>query len=101
LENLAQVAFEKVVHTLAAQLPASLRASDQEEKSIARGVCRCLDLRVVLHVEQPPKRSPLRPAGGIDASHLRQKLKQMLKPIDPHPVVASTDEMRNLPWRVR
>jgi hypothetical protein len=100
LEDLALVAWDKVYDTLAALLPASLLANDPDERGLARGLCRGSALRVVLHVEQPMKRSVLFPRGGIDPANLRMKLKQMLRPIDPHALVASSGLMVNLPWGV-
>ena len=100
METLADVAWEKVYDTLAALVPASLLANDAGDRRLARGLCRGSALRVVLHVEQPMKKSALFPRGGIDPANLRMKLKQILKPIDPHALVASTGQMLNLPWGV-
>jgi hypothetical protein len=100
LEELADVAWCKVYDTLAALVPAGQHASDPFERQLARQLCRGSALRVVLHVEQPAKRSVLFPRGGIDPANLRMKLKQLLKPIDPHALVASTGQMANLPWGV-
>jgi hypothetical protein len=100
LEELADVAWCKVYDTLAALVPASQLANCHAERRLAKQLCRGKSLRIVLHVEQPTKRSVLFPRGGIDPANLRMKLKQMLKPIDPHALVASTGQMLDLPWGV-
>ena len=100
LAELADVAWRKVYDTLAALVPASLQANDPIEREFARQFCLGAALRVVLHVEQPTKRSVLFPRGGIDPANLRLRLKQKLRPIDPHALVASSGQMANLPWRV-
>ena len=40
------------------------------------------------------------PTKAINPADVAQKLRRLLKPIDAHPVVAETDHMRGLGWRV-
>jgi len=100
LEELADAAWGKVYDTLAAIIPASQQANDPVEREFAKHFCRGKALRFVLHIEQPTKRSVLFPRGGIDPANLQMKLKQMLKPIDPHALVTAVGKMANLPWVV-
>lgn len=88
----------KVRDTLAALLPAAVRANDNDERRAARAALRAVGLRVVLHLEQPVKRSRLRPK-PYDLDDVVQKLKQQLKAIDPHPKVV--DASAPTGWTVR
>lgn len=90
---------DKVFDTLAAMLPAKLNASDEKEKQIANKVIASRKVRIVLHLEQPAKHSKLRPR-AINPADIELKLRQLLKPIDAHPLVAERSSMRNLPWIV-
>lgn len=58
-------------------------------------------LRIVLHLEQPAKHSKLWPRaiGPADAD-IEQKMRQLLKAIDAHPLVVKKVAMRNLLWHV-
>ncbi len=91
---------QKVFDTLAALLPASINANDAAEKQAASKILAARKLRVVLHLEQPAKRSRLRP-DAISPVSICQQLRRLLKPIDAHPVVASHDAMNQVPWSVR
>lgn len=84
----------KVIDTLAALLPASLRANDPQERAFSAMILRCKSLHVVLHVEQGP-RPPM------DKADLRQKLKAKLRPIDPHVKVVDSQSLKQLGWTVR
>ena len=92
--------FEKVLHTLAALLPARANASEQDEQTMASAILRATRLRVVLHLEQPIKHSRVRPR-AISAVDVTQKLRRLLKPIDAHPFVAEMSAMGSLQWRVQ
>ena len=80
-------------------LPAKLNANDEKEKQIANKVIASRKVRIVLHLEQPAKHSKLRPR-AINPADIELKLRQLLKPIDTHPLVAERSSMRNLPWIV-
>jgi hypothetical protein len=88
----------KVRDSLAVLLGAKTNADD-EEKTLAAGAIASSDLRVVLHLEQPVKPSKLFPR-AINPANVSQRLRQLVRAIDPHPVVAETTEMNNLPWTV-
>ena len=90
---------QKVLDSLAALLPAHLYAADAAERELAGTVLRAPRLRVVLHLEQPKKHSPLRPR-AINPADVEQKLRRLLKPIDAHPKVTETSAMRGVPWQV-
>lgn len=76
----------KVRDTLAALLPAKLNATEDDELKFASNVLGSSSLRVALQCEQPKKPSKLFPQ-SINESDVQQKLKKMLKSIDPHPLV--------------
>ena len=88
----------KVFDTLAALIPARIHAADAEQL-LAAAMTQARALRIVLHLEQQATFSRLRPR-AINAADIRQKLKQLLKPIDPHPMVVDGADMRGLPWTV-
>lgn len=96
---LAEEVAAKVFDTLAMLLPASVHANDANEVALAKKVCGATGLRVVLHLEQPMKHSRLRPR-AIDPSALQMKLKYMIRPIDPHPLVVERNRMCGLTWNV-
>jgi hypothetical protein len=56
-------------------------------------------LRVVLHLEQPATHSKLFPR-AIDPANVLMKLRQLVKAIDPHPLVVETHQMASLSWSV-
>lgn len=54
-------------------------------------------VRVVLHLEQPRTHSKLFPR-AYDPADIQQKLKQLVRPIDPHPRVVELANMASVPW---
>lgn len=90
---------QKVFDTLSALIPAKIRADQAEEKEIAKLATRAKKICLVLHLEQPTTHSKLRPR-AINPADIYQKLRQSLKAIDPHPRVAESTNMQNLPWQV-
>ena len=98
--ELSDEVARKVLDSLAALLPAQLNAVEAEEQRLASKVLRASRLRVVLHVEQPKKHSPLRPR-AIDPADVEQKLRRLLRPIDAHPKVTENGAMRGVPWQVK
>ena len=79
----------KVRDTLAGLAVAATNAK-QDEKKIAQLALRPKRRwRVVLHMEQHDSHSRLRPT-AIDPAHIRLKLKQKLRFIDPAPSVIDT-----------
>jgi hypothetical protein len=97
--DIAHEVAHKVFDTLAALLPTKVNADDATEKSIACEITKAKRLRVILHLEQPAKHSKLFPR-AINPANVRQKLCQLLRPIDAHPVVAESTRMGTLEWRV-
>jgi len=88
----------KILDTLAGILPAKVNARIGTEKAFAAGALAATTLRVILHLEQPAKRSRLRPR-AIDPSSVQIKLRQRLKAIDAHPEVHERGRPR-LRWTV-
>jgi hypothetical protein len=97
--DLGDEVAHKVFDTLAALIPAKNCASDAGEKQIARAVTLAHSLRVVLHLEQPVKHSKLRPI-AINPADVKQKIRQLLKPVDVHPLVVSKANLGALEWCV-
>ena len=86
---------DKVLHTLSAMLPAKLHAVNLAEKNLAANLLRCKALRVIAHIELPGRHR-----GVVDPADLRQKLRQLLRVVDPHVKVVSTANMQGLAWTV-
>lgn len=97
--DLGEEIAHKVFDTLAAIIPAKIHATDSNEKQLARTVSASRELRVVLHLEQPEKHSKLRPR-AINPADVQQKIRQLLKPVDAHPLVVDMRSMRDLEWKV-
>jgi hypothetical protein len=89
----------KVFDTLAAILPAKANSCDDQERTMAKAVAAARRYRVVLHLEQPPKHSKLRPR-AINPVDIQMKLRQLLKPVDAHPIVVEIGAMQGLAWQV-
>lgn len=92
--ELPQAIANKVLHTLAALLPARLNANEPVEKQLAEKILKCHSLKVIVHIEQPHNR-PV-----IDLADIKQKLNKLLRAIDAHPKIVSMNNMANLPWTV-
>jgi len=86
----------KVRDTLAGIFAAKVDTTHPEQPYAAR-VLGSTTLRVVLHLEQPQTHSRLYRRAYNPAS-IQQKLKQLLKPIDPHPRVVELASMDAVPW---
>ena len=67
---------------------------------MAGAALRCPRLRVVLHLEQPVRPSTLFPR-AIDPANIQLRLKQLIKAIDPHPLVTEIANMRGVAWTVQ
>ena len=87
----------KVLGTLASLLPAKLNANDSEEQEFASVILKSKRLRVALHLEHPQKISRLFPR-SVDPADVKQQLRRVLKPVDPHPKILSGGD--GLGWRV-
>jgi hypothetical protein len=89
----------KVRDSLAVIFGAKSCANDADEKALAGRAVACTRIRVVLHLEQTPTPSRLFPR-AIRPADVLQRLRQLIKAVDPHPVVAEKSDMKNLPWSV-
>ena len=93
--QLPQAIANKMLHTLAALLPAKLHAAEPLEKALAAAMLNCASLQIVAHIELPPRHIPV-----VDLADLKQKLKQLLRAVDAHPKIVSTQNMCKLLWMV-
>lgn len=85
----------KVIHTLAALLPARLNANEPAESALAASLLNAGKLQVIAHIEQPGSKHQI-----VDLADLKQKLKKSLRAIDPHVKIVSKQNLRGLPWSV-
>jgi hypothetical protein len=60
---------------------------------------KCSKLKVVLHLEQPNKSSKLFPR-IYDPANVKEKLRQLIKPIHAHPKVTEMGMMNGVEWTV-
>lgn len=98
-EFLADEVALKVRDTLACLVVAQIRANVGTENELAKASLRCKELRVVLHLEQPDPRSPLESKRSRRASVL-QRLKQLVKAVDPRPLVLDRSDTQDVEWTV-
>lgn len=84
--DLAEEVALKVRDTLAGLVSARLHANEADEKHMADVLLHKRRLRVVLHLETPRSLSRLH-LKPIDPTTVLQKLKQLIRAIDPHPCV--------------
>lgn len=100
IEDLGDEVAHKVRDTMAGLLAARANANEADEKQAARKATTKQHIRVVLHLEQPLKRSKLFPQ-VVDPTKLQLKLKQSLKAVDAHPRVVNQFNMpRDMRWTV-
>src|SRR5262249_50955288 len=85
--DLADEVALKVRDSLAALFAAAMNASDEQEKSFARTVLQSKRIRIGLHLEQPKRHSKLFPR-AIETANVQQRMKQLLKSVDPHPTIS-------------
>lgn len=90
----------KVRDSLALVAAAQARANDDEERAHAARALRARNIRVVLHLEQPPTHSTLFPR-KIDLANTQQKLRQRVRGIDPHALARERGSMAGCGWTVR
>jgi hypothetical protein len=87
----------KARDTLSGLLAAKVEAGHNDHAFAQRSVTAA-KLRVVLHLEQPTSHSKLFPR-VYNPADIQQKIKQLVKPIDPHPCVVELGNMSRVPWR--
>lgn len=98
--HIADETAYKVRDSLALIAAASANANDAVEKAQARRAVRGESIRVVLHLEQPARHSKLFPR-KIDLANTQQKLRQLVRAIDPHALVREKNLMHGCEWTVR
>jgi len=97
--DLADEIALKVRDSLALLAAASRNASESVERALARAGLQSPHIRIVLHLEQPAKRSKLFPQ-AIAPAAVQQRLKQLVRSIDWHPQVADIARPGSVPWSV-
>jgi hypothetical protein len=90
----------KARDTLAALVTARIRANDDDERNVADASTRANSIRVVLHLELAPHRSKLF-ASKLDHANIQQRLRQLVKAIDPHSLTVDRSQPDRVPWNVR
>lgn len=101
ITGLAQTVADKAADTLAGLADAAAHAMIASEKSHATNALAAPAKRVVLHLEpHTGKHSALFPAGFPVSVY--QKLKQLVRPIDPNPLVLNiaNTPTAGVPWIV-
>lgn len=97
--GLAEEVAEKVRDSLAALAAARVNANDEVERASAEAALRGRRLRIVLHLEQTATPSKLFPR-ALDPAKVQQRLKQLTKAIDAHPLVRDRSHSQSCPWTV-
>lgn len=97
--ELADEVATKVRDSLAGIFSAKVNANDIREKSLATKAVNATKIRIVLHLEQPAINSILFPR-AIDPAKIKQKLKQILKAVDAHPLVLERSFPGTVEWTV-
>lgn len=93
--------WQKVYDTLASILPAKVNAIETAECDFAKIILAGSSLRIAFQCEQPSRHSRLFPR-SVDEADLQQKLRKMLKPIDPHPLVINRNRTHTaVEWTVQ
>jgi hypothetical protein len=98
-ENICEEFALKVLHTLSGIVAVRMNASD-EKNEFTKECFHCNQLKVVFHLEQPTKSSKLFPR-AYDPADVKEKLRQLIKPIQAHPKVTEMGNMHGVPWDVR
>lgn len=85
----------KVRDTLAGLVSTKLQAND-DEKNFAKKVLKCKKINIIFHIEQSPSHP-------YNLSDLQDKLRQLLKAIDPHVMVVNKANLRpeKVCWNVK
>lgn len=97
--SLADAVAQKVRDTLAGVASARIRATGNERQAADAGL-KCANFRVVLHMEQPATVSAIFPS-PINRANVLQRLKQLIKAVDPSPQVVDMRTSNSLPWTVK
>lgn len=97
--GLADEVALKVRDSLAVMFGARANAIEAGERAFAERAVSCTRLRVVLHLEQTTTPSKLFPR-AIRPADVLQRLKQLIKAVDPHPAVVEIADLHSIPWSV-
>jgi hypothetical protein len=97
-ESLGIEVARKARDTLAGLFAAAVNGGGDEQVVAGRAL-GARRIRVVLHLEQPTTKTRIYPT-ILDRADVLQKLKQVLKAIDPHPMVMDTTHAGGVPWAV-
>jgi hypothetical protein len=97
--GLADEVALKVRDSLALLVAASMSAKDPQERSFARDALTRKRICIGLHLEQPKQHSKLAPR-AIDPADVLQRLRQLVRSIDPHPCVFEMGTSVTAPWTV-
>lgn len=98
--GLADEIAGKLCNTLAGLWAAKCNANDQDEKRFATAAIRARNIRVILHLEEPPQRRRLAPNKSLKAG-LLHKMKQRLKCVDAHPCLVDQRSLKpEMNWTV-
>lgn len=87
---------QKVRDTLAGIVSAKFQANNHDEKNFAEKALKCRNIRVVLHIEQPERTRQI-----YNPSDLQDKLKTLLKAIDPRVAITTISKQSNVPWTIK
>lgn len=87
---------QKVRDTLAGIVSAKFQANNHDEKNFAAKALGCQSIRVVLHIEQPERTKQI-----YSLPDLRDKLKKLLKAIDPHVIITTISKQDDVPWTIK
>ena len=101
IAGLAPFVADKANHTLAGLADASTNAVVPDEKQLATDAIASTTKRIVLHLEpHAGAHTALFPLGF--AANVLQKLRQLVKAIDPNPLVLNIDNTptAGVPWTV-
>ena len=97
--ELADEVALKVRDSLALLVAAAMSARDPGERSFARDALTRERICIGLHLEQPKQHSKLA-RRAIDPVDVRQRLRQLVRSIDPHPSVFELGMNVTAPWTV-
>ena len=95
--DLADEVAVKVRDSLAMFFAASKNATNASERAAASAVGSSSAIRVVVHLEQVQQPSRLFPR-AIDPANVMQRLRRLIKFVDPHPLVVETNAMDRVAW---
>jgi hypothetical protein len=96
---LADTVALKVRDTLACLAAARWNANDEAERKQATAALAAPRSRIVLHLEVPAGGRALF-ASSTRRANVLNRLKQLVKSVDPHPLVVSRSDNRRVPWTV-